>query len=129
MNLGSLKPLLADEDLKADADKSQVDLFFKHFEEDFIKNPFELNGKKIKIVHVKSNIPKFTNYPETFVHIVHREFKSLHERFYDCHRANRIHWIKPMPQNSTSKKIYFSNGMMGKEFVRNTIGFLKKISW
>ncbi len=112
--LNELNPLFSEVDLSLEEDFTQIDVFYTQFETDFITTPFELNGKKIKIFTEKSKIQKFKNYSETFVHIITREVKTINQRFYEPHRANRIHWIKPILLNVNSKKIFFFKWNDGK---------------
>jgi hypothetical protein len=97
-NYRTLKPLFEDDIIIVDTDdaKDQIKIFYDHFVNDFITNPFLVKGKRIKLYLQNSKIKKFNEYPETFVHIITREIKLRNERFYECNRANRIHWIKPI---------------------------------
>lgn len=104
-DLNSLRPMFDEDDLDINLNPDQLKKFFNCFEEDFIKTPYELKGKIVKVILKKSRIPDLTEYPETFAHIITRDLKSQRDRFFDCHRANRIHWIKPILENRSSKKI------------------------
>lgn len=94
MSLNRLEPLLKDEIINTKSEEELKKTFYSVYENDFLKNPFKINGKDIKIVPDKSKIPGFEEYQETFAHIVTREIKSQKERFFELNRANRIHWVK-----------------------------------
>ena len=53
-----------------------------------------MNSKNILIIRAPSKIKQYDQYAETFVHIITRSVTE--GRIYDCNRANRIHWIKPI---------------------------------
>lgn len=42
----------------------------------------------------------FKRRMETFVHVITRESKYKNKREFDRDRANRIHWIRPILENS-----------------------------
>lgn len=98
VNLKDLRPLFEDNEIIASFDlaQDQINIFYKHFVNDFIENPLVVKSKNVKIFAQNSKIKQFSNYAETFVHVVTREIKSENQRFYECNRANRIHWIKPI---------------------------------
>lgn len=135
MELHELKPLFGHDMLKENADEDQLKAFFKIFEKDFITNPLVLNGKKIKIINAKSKIPDLKDYPETFAHIVTRDYKSQAGRFYESDRANRIHWIKPILTSHPCNEILYykwedDNGICKEHFwyfAKNFMVVLKTI--
>ncbi len=97
MSLKDLKPLFDDDTLsKIQDDDELIKKCYPYYVEDFVTNPFQLGEKKIKIISKKSTIPGLTEYPETFAHIVTREYKSQKERFFIQDRAIRVHWVKPI---------------------------------
>lgn len=93
-----LKPLFEDGHLLPSIDEHQTQLkvFHDHFVEDFIKNPFTVDNKTIKIIEKKSVIPVLSAYSETFAHIITRKNIVTKERYFEPVRANRIHWIRPI---------------------------------
>ena len=93
-SLSDLKPLFNDDDLSSSFDITQVDVFYESYLEDFVKTPLIINGKHIRIASKPAKIKEYNKYQETFYHIITR--KIFNDRFYDCNRANRIHWIRPI---------------------------------
>lgn len=105
--LKTLKPLFSDEELSDQFTKEQVDVFYNIYLQDFVTNPLIINGKQIR-VETRSPKPKeFSGYQETFFHIVTRKVHLAKARFYECKRANRIHWIKPILLNHPCEDILY----------------------
>lgn len=77
------------------------------FTSDFVDNPFDLNGRMVKIVDKASFNRDFRGYPETFVHLITRESKLKGQRMFDRERANRLHWIKPILANRSDARIKY----------------------
>lgn len=94
--LADLQPLFGDDKLDANVNHEQLKVFHDIFVEDFITSPFKLNGKKIRIDPKPPRPKEFKPYSESFFHIVTRRINFYNDRFYECNRANRIHWIKPI---------------------------------
>lgn len=109
MDLRGLKPIFEEDDLISDVDSDQIQLniFYENFERDFVKDPFKVKGKSIKIFSGKSKIEKYAAYAESFVHIVTRDYKSQPDRLFEPQRANRIHWIKPILLAYPNREIFF----------------------
>lgn len=84
----------------------QLDKLFAEFERDFIHNPFTINGLQVKVILVKSKVPGYELYPETFVHLITRK-GSGKLRLFDRHRANKIHWVKCILENRKGEDILF----------------------
>jgi hypothetical protein len=76
------------------------------FLNDFIYNPFEIDGLKIKVILNPSKVRDFENYPETFVHLITRK-NSVNRRVFDPHRANKLHWVKHILLNKSDDDIYY----------------------
>jgi hypothetical protein len=106
-SLNELEPLLPDSILSSEVKMDQIDIFFNAFTTDFINSTFMLNGKKIKIFNQKPNQKEFNKYTETFYHIITRKTNIYNHRLYDCNRANRIHWIKPILQSHPCEEIKY----------------------
>jgi hypothetical protein len=87
-----------------DAD-SQLAQFYSNFQTDFVLNPFTVNGKALNVHPNLSKIKPFNKFPESFVHIITRKVRST--RSYECIRANRINWIRPILTYGASKSIRF----------------------
>ncbi len=94
-------------------DEDKLDELHAIFQNDFIDNTFEIDGKKLVVKrHVylpkKDDLPEhFTRYFEKFVHVITREDKSKQgkKRSFLSDRANRIHWIKPILEHRIDKRI------------------------
>jgi hypothetical protein len=104
-DLSELKILI--EDLSFDPTSDQIEQIYQVFKNDFIDNQLIIDGKKIKIILDKSNIPAFRSYPETFVHIITRKSYYSGKRSFEPERANRIHWIKEILFQKNDKRIKF----------------------
>ena len=89
IELDELEPLY--DMIPLDPDNSLKDELFAIFKADFIDDQVTVDGKEVKIIQHKSNIPGFRQYPETFVHIVTRESHISKKRNFEPNRANRIH--------------------------------------
>lgn len=100
----------------------QLTQLLEIFNNDFVKNPFEVGGRKVKIVEKASFNREFKGYPETFVHLVTRESKLKGQRMFDRERTNRLHWIKPILLNLSDARIKYY------EFTDEK-GILKKHFW
>lgn len=107
INIKNLKPLISDDKLKTEIDHEQIKIFNDNFVDDFITNPFEVKGKKIRIENKPPKATEFSAYTESFYHIITRTTNYYNERLYDCNRANRIHWIKPILLSPPSKEIMY----------------------
>lgn len=74
---------------------------FKVFENDFIRNKFQYNGKPLiwdtRILEGK--------YPEGFWHVVTRDDYYTKERLPDFRRAKRLSWCKPTILNSDDPEV------------------------
>lgn len=92
------------------------------FRTDFIDQPFEVEGQRVKIVDKASFSREFKGCPETFVHLITRDSKMKGQRMFDPARANRLHWIKPILLHSKDSRIKYY------EFTDNK-GILKKHFW
>ena len=95
MSLSDLVPLIKEGDLDQNINIEQINLLYARFRNDFIDSSLQINGKNVLIIATPSKIKQYDQYAETFVHIITREMTS-NIRLYDCNRANRIHWIKPI---------------------------------
>ena len=127
-HLKSLKPLFRDESLLVDfkPEEDQIKTMYKHYIEDFVTNPIKVNGKQVVTFSEKSKIKLFSNFPETFIHLITREIKYANQRFYDCNRANRIHWIKPILESYTDKSIFYYRWKDEKGIVKDHFWLFEK---
>lgn len=84
------------DDLDCNTPKApHLELLSEVFHRHFLHEGVLVNGLKLRLNMKSSRVPQFKSKPETFVHIITREDKSG-KRYFDCARANRIHWIKPI---------------------------------
>lgn len=112
----SLKPMFDDGIQAEDTDK--VNAVYDAFKQDFIDNTVQIDETDLVIKSVlfsKSDeygLPdSFKSYRETFVHIITREEKETSKKIsktirrFDEKRANRVHWIRPIIENSDCKLV------------------------
>jgi hypothetical protein len=121
IKLDELKPYFGDGELNASMDHNQIKVFFKIFLDDFITSPIIINGKKIRIDQKKPKPREFADYSETFFHIITKDSDYYNRRLYECNRANRIHWIKPILLSHPCEKIFYykwrdDNGICKEHF-------------
>lgn len=113
--LGSLTPHFPKS--FSDNDKAKIDQLYAYYTRDFFDMPFQCTGKNVKvkdelyIKHPADGLPDyFGRYHEKFVHLITREASGRtvvqsKRRIFKENRANRIHWIKPILQNSQDPRI------------------------
>jgi len=82
-------------DLTYNYTQEQIEELHNVFLNDFVENPFEVMGLKVKVILKNSKVDDFEEYPETFVHLITRKSNSG-KRVFDQYRANKIHWVKPI---------------------------------
>jgi len=100
----TLIPHFNDDDLiTTEVNHDQIGKLFEIFRRDFIDDPFLVRGKNVKINMQVPKVKEYECYCETFYHIITRKYGR--DRLYDCHRANRIHWIKPILTSQDTKNI------------------------
>ncbi|WP_439182517.1 hypothetical protein [Carboxylicivirga taeanensis] len=94
-------------------EEDKLDELHAVFQNHFIDNTFEIDGKKLVVKrHIynprKDGLPAhFSRYFEKFVHIVTRteNLRRGKKRSFRADRANRIHWIKPILENRNDERI------------------------
>lgn len=114
--LSSLEPFYKEGVQVQEMDK--IKALHEVFYNDFFVEGVYVDGEKVKVKPYKySNSKKdglpeeYTSLIEKFVHIITRNVKSSSWksapkiREFREERANRIHWIKPILQNSSDKRI------------------------
>jgi hypothetical protein len=124
MHLLALKPTYNDTDLEIGFNIKQIDEFYEIFTKEFIDQTLIVQGRKVKIAPVNSKIQEFGKYNESFVHVITRD--TSHGRIYTAARANRIHWIKPILENSSSKLIFYYKWKDDKGVCKEHFWFFKK---
>lgn len=109
--LGGLEPYF--DDLCED-DEDKIDELHAIFQDHFLDNAFYFEGKQVIVKrhiyrHEKDGLPAhFSRYFEKFVHVVSRtkdRKRGNKQREFRAERANRIHWIKPILENSNDRRI------------------------
>ena len=114
--LSSLEPYFADGIDVDDLDK--VRTLHDIFERDFFTDGVMIDGERLEVKPYKyagsdkDQLPEdYENFYEKFVHIITRTVKASpwkpaqSIREFCPTRANRIHWIRPILENSTDKRI------------------------
>jgi hypothetical protein len=95
-------------------EEEKLDELHTIFQEHFFNSPLFLDAKMVVIKRhpfnpLKDGLPDFySRYYEKFVHIITRETsnkRGIKNREFREERANRIHWIKPILENYTDKRI------------------------
>lgn len=102
----------------AEDEEEKIKELFKVFQRDFCDeaNPLCIDGQGFSIKKIKyalsafDSLPDhFNNYYETFVHIITRVNKSPRKssdsREFRPERANRVHWMRPIIENSSDWRI------------------------
>lgn len=106
MSLDELDNLFDIDDLSINAPApEQLFTMYGIFLKDFVNNKMTVFGKTLTVNLSKSTHRDFKNKAETFVHVITRKNKYTGKREYDRNRANRIHWIRPILENSNDPRI------------------------
>ena len=85
----------------------QLRILHTKFIDDFVKNPFTVEGKKIRIIERAAKVTEYSQYCETFFHLITRKSEIANARLYTSERANRIHWIKPILLSHPSNQVKY----------------------
>lgn len=110
--LESLEPYFAD-DIKFTPENEEELLAQLHdiFIDDFITNPFQVDGATVLIkdeLSAHKGLPDyFAYYRHDFVHCVTRKSDITRRRVFEPERANRVHWIKPILLNHHERCIKY----------------------
>ncbi|MBN1559884.1 hypothetical protein JW998_06510 [candidate division KSB1 bacterium] len=94
------------DDLTISYSQAQIYDLYSVFKTDFIDNPFEVDGLKVKVILDYAMGTEFDSYPETFIHLITRKSGSA-KRVFDPFRANKLHWIKPILLQKDDKHIKY----------------------
>lgn len=106
MSLDELDDLFDLDDLSIDLPTpDQLFRMYGIFLKDFVNNRITVLGKELTVNTSKSEHRDFKNKAETFVHCITRKGIYSQKRQYDRNRANRIHWIRPILENSGDSRI------------------------
>jgi hypothetical protein len=93
--------------IKAQFCEEQVAELYELFKRDFIDGEVVVSGVSIKIDMFKPKIKQYEAYPETFRHLITRKNQTHNTRLYECERADRIHWIKPILESHPCDDILY----------------------
>lgn len=104
-NLDQLQPYF--KDISAQLEHTQLKELHERFIADFVGNKTSINGKDIYIEQGEVKISEYKGYNKSFYHIVTRYLKSNNTRIYECERANRVHWVKPILESHPCKDILY----------------------
>lgn len=126
MSLENLDGFFNEEEIKSEFNEQQVNALYEKFKEDFVDNPFTVRGKTVKIISQHSKISQYSTFCESFVHIITRRYKGAGGRIYDASRANKIHWIKEILINSSSKEIFYYKWMDDDGICKEHFWYFKK---
>ena len=74
---------------------------------DIVKTPLKFKLQNVKVNNQPSSHPICRGKHQTFEHIITRESKHSGKRNFDVERANKIHWIKPILENSHDPRILY----------------------
>ena len=94
------------DDLTISYSQCQIDELYSVFKKDFIDNPFEVDGLKVKVILEYASGTEFDSYPETFAHLITRK-SGTGKRVFDPFRANKLHWIKSILLQHAYKQIKY----------------------
>jgi len=87
--------------------KDQLYKMYGIFLNDIVNNPIFIDGVKLSFNRNKSKHPICKGKMQAFEHIITRKNKYKGKRDFDRERANKIHWIRPIINNSTDPRIKF----------------------
>ena len=104
MDLLDLEPLFAH--LGVEPTAAQRNAIFDAFKRDFIDRALVIDGLRVKIILKNSSVEGFESFPETLAHLITRK-SAGGKRVFDPHRANKIHWIRPILENKDSEDICY----------------------
>ncbi|MFD1551719.1 hypothetical protein DNU06_02545 [Putridiphycobacter roseus] len=101
--LFGLKPYFEDLESTNICKKTQIDTMYKLFSSHFIDTPLIIEGKTIKIITSKTRVKEYSDYCETFYHVITEN--TSHGRIINNQRLNRVHWIKTIIENQHLRAI------------------------
>jgi hypothetical protein len=109
--------------LGIDPTPEQLAQLYKVFKSDFIDRELEIGGLKVKIILSNSKVDGYTQYPETFVHLITR--KSIGgKRVFDRHRANKLHWVRCILENRNEAEISYFESMDSHGVIKDHFWFV-----
>jgi hypothetical protein len=130
--LGQLTPYF---DSLNENEEEKIDELHAVFQDHFLDNIFYYGKMRVVVKrhfyrHEKDGLPAhFSRYFEKFVHIVSRTIdnkKGQKKREFRAERANRIHWIKPILENSGDRRITCFRNREADQSIREYFWFREK---
>lgn len=101
--LDELEPYFDDLGCDPEKEEEKIRVLYDLFCEDFVNNPFKVNGTTIAIKNEfsahRGQPIYFGEFYHDFVHTITRKSDITNLRCFEPNRANRIHWIKPILLN------------------------------
>lgn len=139
--LDELEPYFDEIGFKPEEEEIKIRQLYKIFQNDFVASPIIVGGTSVSIKPYNSEHvgqPEyFKEFLHDFVHTITRlgNTEIGKRRIFEPQRANRIHWIKPILENSNDSRIEFyqfteSDGKVRDYFwyeEKNFIVILEKI--
>jgi hypothetical protein len=110
MELDDLEDLFDELDIDAPS-LEQLYQMYGIFLRDIARNPLIVNGREVKYNNSPSRHPLCQGKALTFEHIITRESKLSKKRNFDCLRANKIHWIRPIIEHADSPRVKYFERM------------------
>ncbi len=123
MTLDDLLPYF---DSVSETEYEKLNELYEIFLRDFKDEYFYLNDCKVVIKNYQSKSRGFTQYCETFVHIITRKSELKGKRILDSERANRIHWIRPILENKSDSRIKYFQYTEADGAIRDYYWFREK---
>ena len=107
--LDELEPYFDDLGFGPEEEEENIRELYAVFCEDFIESECIVNGITVAIKEAMSKHvgqpAYFKEFKHDFVHTVTRQGNISKRRVFEPQRANRIHWIKPILENSSDARI------------------------
>lgn len=107
--LDALEPYFEELGHDPEVEEAKIRELYRVFLNDFVVNPFKVNNTTVVIKNAFSQHvgqpDYFKAFKHDFVHTITRQGNIAKRRVFEPHRANRIHWIKPILTNSHDVRI------------------------
>lgn len=107
--LDELEPYFDDLGFDPEEEEENIRELYAVFCEDFIEGECIVNGITVTIKEALSEHvgqpDYFKEFKHDFVHTITRQGNISKRRVFEPQRANRIHWIKPILENSADARI------------------------
>ncbi len=124
MTLDSLEPFFT----KNEGEKltpDELEEIYNNFKATFVDKDFIFEGLKVKINILPAKPKEYSKFNDTFYHLITRDHSVAGMRVFEIHRANRIHWINCILENSKDESIKYYKAKI-KEKCREHFWLFKK---